>query len=116
MNTNRSPSIGPDPGVNCSGRAFLSVGVFLPHPQFPSTSTATMNVVPSNITGRVNPKNSIACRLRFRRFVAMSRLLINANVWTIVTAVPGRHPPGMNSRNWFIALFRSALGRDHRPQ
>src|SRR6266566_1274197 len=44
MNTNRSPSIGPDPGVNRSGRVFLSVGV-CPLAQFPSPRSAAMNTI-----------------------------------------------------------------------
>jgi hypothetical protein len=51
-----------------------------------------MNVVPTKVRGRVNPKNSCACRLHFRRVVAMHRLLINSKLGAIVTAVPGRHP------------------------
>src|SRR6266516_7209079 len=45
MNTNRSPSIGPDPGVNRSGRALVSVGVCPLHSQFPSTRSAAMNAI-----------------------------------------------------------------------
>src|SRR5439155_13646131 len=45
MNTNRSPSIGPDPGVNRSGRALLSVGVCLLHDQFPNPRSAAMNAI-----------------------------------------------------------------------
>src|SRR5688572_29628979 len=44
MNTNRSPSIGPDPGVNRSGRALLSV-VCVVHAQFPSTRSAAMHAI-----------------------------------------------------------------------
>src|SRR5437667_11836137 len=39
MNTSRPPPIGPDPGVNRSGRALLSVGVC------PSPGSAAMNAI-----------------------------------------------------------------------
>src|SRR5438445_3114596 len=45
MNTNRPPSIGPDPGVNRSGRAPLSAAVCLVHAQFPSPRSAAMNAI-----------------------------------------------------------------------
>src|SRR5437867_919523 len=44
MNTNRPPSIGPDPGVHRSGRVFLSLGV-CPLAQFPSPRSAAMNTI-----------------------------------------------------------------------
>src|SRR5437667_10979026 len=46
INTNRSPSIGPDPGVNRSGCALVSVGVCPLHAQFPSTRAAAMHASP----------------------------------------------------------------------
>src|SRR6266487_1600470 len=45
MNTNRSPSIGPDAGVNRVGRALVSVGVCPLHAQFPSTRSAALNTI-----------------------------------------------------------------------
>src|SRR5438128_1773459 len=52
MNTNRSPSIGPDPGVNRSGRALVSVGVWLLHAQFPSPRSAVMKAIDANLRAR----------------------------------------------------------------
>src|ERR1043166_1571184 len=45
MNTSRPPSLGPDPGVNRSGRALISVGVWLPHAQFPNPTSAAVNAI-----------------------------------------------------------------------
>src|SRR6266404_5837324 len=53
MNTSRSPSIGPDPGVNRSGRPLVSVGVWLLHAQFPSPRSAAMNaIIDATLTAR----------------------------------------------------------------
>src|SRR5437867_10863138 len=52
MNTNRPPSIGPDPGVNRSGRALLSAAVCLLHAQFPSRSAAMNAIIDATLRAR----------------------------------------------------------------
>src|SRR5437773_717032 len=65
MNTNRPPSIGPDPGVNRSGRALLSVGVCPLHAQFPSPGSAAMNaIIDATLRARAPRDASLALRVR----------------------------------------------------
>src|SRR2546425_4936302 len=61
MNTNRPPSIGPDPGVNRSGRALLSVGVCALHAQFPSPRSAAMNAIIDATLSTPFHKNDHVC-------------------------------------------------------
>src|SRR5881396_3927080 len=67
MNTNRSPPIGPDPGVNRSGRALLSVGVCPLHSQFPSPRSAAMNAI-SDATLRARAPRVASLDLTVWRF------------------------------------------------
>src|SRR5437867_9820127 len=65
MNTNRPPSIGPDPGVNRSGRALLSVSVCPLHVQFPSPRSAAMNtIIDATLRARAPRGASLALRVR----------------------------------------------------
>src|SRR5712691_6769472 len=58
MNANRSPSSGPDPGANRSGRALVSVGVCPLHAQFPSTRSAAMNTIIGATLGARAPRGA----------------------------------------------------------